>query len=175
MAKGKDVSLLAVPNAPLRESGDMVLVRLNEMLKWAALIDDPQRVEELHNMRIAAKRLRYTLEFFVPVYDARAQALLSLIEEVQERLGYIHDRDVLFPLLLKTLEKETRHERRAAKGGAGLPAVSAAEGLAALMTRTRTEREKAYEDFRVFWSALPPSSLVVRFARVVAGEDDPTL
>jgi hypothetical protein len=80
---------------------------------------------------------------------------------------------VLLPLLHETLEKEMERERkRAMKRGGGLPPFLAAEGLVALMTRKREERERRYRDFLAYWDALPPEGLVDRFARLVAAPDE---
>ena len=57
MPSTRGVSLAS--NAPL-----MLHTRLEELYEFAPYISDPTRVDELHNMRIAAKRLRYTMEIF---------------------------------------------------------------------------------------------------------------
>lgn len=47
--------------------------------------------EALHRLRIEGKKLRYTLEFFEPVFAARIGARLRLLRDVQDQLGEIHD------------------------------------------------------------------------------------
>ena len=47
--------------------------------------------EELHNFRICAKRFRYTLELFLPVYGAIAEGLVRDVRSVQSVLGTIND------------------------------------------------------------------------------------
>jgi CHAD domain-containing protein len=47
--------------------------------------------EELHQYRIEAKKLRYTLELFQPVYGAAAKEWLDRLRQVQSLLGDIHD------------------------------------------------------------------------------------
>lgn len=47
--------------------------------------------EELHDFRIFAKKFRYTLELFVPVYGAAAEAWLREIKSVQSVLGDMND------------------------------------------------------------------------------------
>jgi len=172
MAKGFPIHKLTQTDRPLRESAPVLLVRLNEMIEWSTLIHDPARVAELHNMRIAAKRLRYTLEIFVPTLGREAPKLLKIAEEIQEQIGLIHDCDVFLPLLHATLEKEMNRERKLAlKRGGGPPRFLAAEGLVALMARRREERERRYHDFLAYWDALPPEGLVDRFTRLVAVPD----
>lgn len=169
MAKGVPIYKLTQPDKPLRDSAPVVLVRLQEMYDWAPSIRDPQNVEELHNMRIAAKRLRYTMEVFAPVLGKDFAGALKTVEDIQERIGAIHDADVLVPLLEATLEKETERERKKAlkKRGGGPPRFSAAEGLAPLIARRRQERERLYHDFIAFWDALPPEAFFARVQNIL--------
>ena len=48
----------------------------------------------LHVLRIAGKRLRYTLEFFREVLGADATALIARVTALQDHLGLLHDADV---------------------------------------------------------------------------------
>jgi CHAD domain-containing protein len=45
----------------------------------------------LHEVRIAGKKLRYLLEFFAPVLDARHREKIELLAGVQEELGKLND------------------------------------------------------------------------------------
>ena len=47
--------------------------------------------KELHALRLAAKRFRYTLELFAPSYGPAANVWLERIARVQTRLGRIND------------------------------------------------------------------------------------
>ncbi len=169
MAKAVPIHKLTLPDAELRASAAVLLVRLEEMLEYAQASRDPANVVELHEMRIASKRLRYTMEVFAPVLGPDAPALLATITELQERLGQIHDCDVLLPLLATTLDKETKREHKTTfKSGAGLPPFLAAEGLAALMSRKRAERARLYDEFVTFWDALPPDGFAQSLSDLVS-------
>ncbi|CAA9327297.1 MAG: hypothetical protein AVDCRST_MAG93-6022 [uncultured Chloroflexia bacterium] len=172
MAKAVPIYKLTQIKGSLRDSSLVLMVRLQEMMDYANAIGSPENVEELHNMRIAAKRLRYTLELFAPTLEPKgASNLLDRVTEVQERIGAIHDCDVLFPLVQDTLEMETEREKRGAKkrgaAAAGPPPFLAAEALAALMARKRDERNRLYIEFITFWNALPPESLAVDLSQLV--------
>lgn len=171
MAKGAPIYKLTQPDLPLRDSAPVILIRLQEMYDWSTAIRDPQRVDELHNMRIAAKRLRYTMEIFSPCFGREFSRALSRVEEIQERIGAIHDCDVLVPLLTQTLEKEARRERkRALNEGGGPPTQMAAEGLAPLIAGKLGERSRLYHEFIAFWDALPPETLFQTITRLIHGE-----
>ena len=47
--------------------------------------------QKLHRFRIAAKKFRYTLELFAPLYTPRLTELLGAIRRVQTLLGEIND------------------------------------------------------------------------------------
>ena len=76
---------------------------------------DPAQVEALHDMRIAAQRLRYILELTAETcFGAYAETGAKRARELQDLLGEIHDCDVMLPRVAG-LETATAHlrERRA--------------------------------------------------------------
>lgn len=171
MAKGAPIYKLTQPDLALRDSATVILVRLQEMYDWSSAIHDPNRVDELHNMRIAAKRLRYTMEIFAPCFGKEFAGALATVAEIQERIGAIHDCDVLVPLLTLTLEKEARREKkRALREGGGPPIQMAAEGLAPLIAGKQAERNRMYQKFIAFWDALPPDAFFQKIARILHPE-----
>ena len=58
---------------------------------------DPEEVVALHDMRIAAKRLRYILEVTGPVLRPLREDGDEDVKELQDLLGEIHDCDVQVP------------------------------------------------------------------------------
>jgi CHAD domain-containing protein len=51
-------------------------------------------VETLHELRIASKWLRYTLEFFGETLGPDSERLLARVGALQDHLGGLHDADV---------------------------------------------------------------------------------
>ncbi len=87
------------PRKSLRTNASKVVaIRLAEFHSWNAALGDATKVADLHDMRIAAKRLRYALEMFEPCFDG-AKSLLKDLTNIQEDLGDIHDLDVLTDVL----------------------------------------------------------------------------
>ena len=67
---------------------------------------DPAEVEALHDMRIAAKRLRYVLEVTgACLRPVRDDARCKLVKELQDLLGEIHDCDVQLPRSPRSCEE----------------------------------------------------------------------
>jgi CHAD domain-containing protein len=142
-------------NAPL-----MLHIRLEELYHFAPFISDPGNVEELHNMRIAAKRLRYTLEVFAVCFESKAyNEIYNPAKEIQERIGEIHDCDVRVPLLERFLEKHA----------ASRPEVRI--GLEKLAESERLRRNGLYNDFVEFWTALNKANYRRRFLSFLASAD----
>ena len=76
-----------------------------EVYTWEPFIRDETRREELHNMRISIKRLRYTMELFrvvygLPTVKSQYAEFLAVIVDFQEILGDIHDADVVVEVLV---------------------------------------------------------------------------
>ena len=94
MAKAHPIEGLDV-DAPARSNMPAIFsVRLAELWGWAAHMPYPERVRELHDMRIAAKRVRYCFEFFMPAMEDGFKDLLKQFKRLQDYLGEIHDCDV---------------------------------------------------------------------------------
>ncbi len=99
MAKAKSLTELD-PNAPTGQNARFIAhIRLNEMYGWAANVDNPYEVRGLHNLRIAVKRLRYTLEIFEDVLAPTCQVIANELAQLQDELGALHDSDVMIALL----------------------------------------------------------------------------
>ncbi len=162
----KALPLYAVnPRESLRSNAPLMLhTRLEELYQFAPYISDPTRVEELHNMRISAKRLRYTMEIFQPCFPGKDFAkLYDQVKSVQEQIGEIHDRDVRGPLLQAFLEARVgdRPEIRA--------------GLERLIQSQQAERAKLYRSFVGYWNKLQKQAFKRQFLQVlVQSEPEPT-
>ena len=169
MAKARRVRGIK-PGKGLRENAQRVIsVRLAEMLSWQGALEDPGQVVELHNMRIAAKRLRYALEIF-DVCFPDSKDVLQEVTGIQEDLGDIHDLDVLIDLLKSRLHaREAEVERRAIDIMASDIAAAGRThqlrqllyaqardrrriGLLGLIGDKSAERSRRFERFRGRWS-----------------------
>jgi hypothetical protein len=86
------------------------------------LAEDPTP-PELHQLRLASKRLRYTLELFRPCYPAGLEDRIRALKKLQDWLGEVNDAVASGRLLhgaLKTRPKlRTFLEDRAAQQAAG--------------------------------------------------------
>ncbi len=99
MAKARPITGLD-PQAPTGKNARIIAkVRLEDLYSWESYVDNPFYIRELHNLRIAAKRLRYTLEVFEDVLPEASKSVVKELEQIQEELGSLHDSDVMIALL----------------------------------------------------------------------------
>ncbi len=127
----------------------MLTRRLAELEAFDSVAGHPERVEELHAMRIAGKRLRYTLEVFRPLLGGEAALFLEKLKEMQDLLGEIHDCDVWTAWLPVFLEKEKCRTLR--HFGHGRVFARLRPGILFLQEAYRARREERFEAFRAFW------------------------
>lgn len=76
------------------QAGKNVSPRLMDLVSLSPALDDPSKIKELHEMRIAAKRLRYTMEAFIPCFGEPLVKQIDEVKALQEQLGDIHDCDI---------------------------------------------------------------------------------
>ena len=141
------------PEGSLGDNAErIVAVRLDELCSFVPRVLDPAEVEALHDMRIAAKRLRYVLEVTEPVFGTYARTAGKRVKELQDLLGEIHDADVLVPRVLAHFE---------AAAGAERP------GLAALLRHHARRREELFAEFLAFWAKLERDGFRARLEHAI--------
>ena len=138
------------PLRSYRENARIILPqKVEEVYTWEPFIRDAAKREELHNMRISIKRLRYTMELFRVAYGspkmhareaARFTEFLEVIVDLQEILGDIHDCDVVLAVLT---DYGAQPEQ-----GVVVP------GIAKLIAQARETRNADYKTFLEKWEHL---------------------
>lgn len=125
---------------------------IDELLSFEFYVQRPERCKELHEMRIAAKHLRYTLEIFEPLYGRRLSAIRENVRKIQQLLGGIHDCDVWNSFLPRFLifEKEVMI-------ASSLPQSSLQEfekGIRYFIKERTKFRFRMYEQFTRLWERI---------------------
>ena len=125
---------------------------LARLLSFSGSARCPEDVEGLHSMRIAAKRLRYAVEIFLPHLGEGGESLLDEARSLQGLLGRIHDDDVWIAFLPDFIDEERR--RTVAFYGHGRPFPRLLPGLEALGKAVAADRERTYQTFLDRWEEL---------------------
>ncbi|MCJ7621947.1 MAG: CHAD domain-containing protein [Anaerolineaceae bacterium] len=123
--------------------------KLIKLTSFDELIIQPEKVDELHKMRIAAKRLRYSMEIFLPIYASRLKPAFSIIKQTQEMLGEIHDSDVWLEYIPEFIEKE--RNRIISFYGNPSPINLLIPGIELFQQDRMTKRIVLYENFVQKW------------------------
>ena len=193
MVKAKKVKGIDCKDSVAANARRIIDVRLNEMLSFGKYAGDPERIEEIHNLRIAAKRLRYTLEMFRFAFPKDLNDLIAEVKEVQEHIGNMRDADVLIERVSGILDRETqargeRLQQIAQATTRGTPAqrhqrirsaVSAPKAardevaLYTLIAHRADERDDAYLKFVQTWERFEASNFPDRL-RVFVGLQEAT-
>jgi CHAD domain-containing protein len=129
------------PDGPLTENvARIVAVRLDELCGFMPQAADPAEVVALHDLRIAAKRLRYVLEPFAPSFGPYAATAARRARKLQDLVGEIHDCDVTLPRVAALLAED--------------PDPDVAHGLRALDAHLRARRAERFAQFLERWAEL---------------------
>jgi CHAD domain-containing protein len=115
------------PEGPLRPNlARIVSIRLDELRGFADDALAPDASEAQHDMRIAAKRLRYLLEIFEPCLGDEAKAARIAAKRLQSVLGDLHDCDLM---------------------------LAKVEQIGSVATALRARRRRLHRDFVGLWQA----------------------
>ncbi len=136
---------------------ESIAAEIEKFLSYEEYIAQPERIAELHAMRIAAKHLRYTMEVFAPIYPDQLKPAMTAIRRVQEALGDIHDCDMWAASLPQFLQAETRRTRQYFGHTRQMKRLE--PGIRHFLQDRQETREKTYQDFVVYWARLKEQDL----------------
>ncbi len=126
-----------------------ITAALDHFLSYSEIVAQPEEVEKLHEMRIAAKHMRYTLETFAPLYPDELKRYINTARKAQDALGEIHDCDVWRLYLPEFITKETARIFRFY--GSERPARRLLPGLSYFETDRADLRAATYAKFVEDW------------------------
>ena len=128
-------------------------VRMEELDSFADAAQDSANSDALHDMRIAAKRVRYVLEVSDPVL-ADAKTGVRAAKKIQDLLGELHDCDELVPVIDAHVARLRDEDVAAAVAGDALPNRRKYRGLEALRAHTLARRANLHSEFVSRWPKL---------------------
>jgi len=190
MAPAKQVDALDCKESLSGGARRILTARLGEVLERRQLIAGPADSLPLHDLRIAAKRLRYSLEMFAPCFPSkRAESFADRVREMQDTLGRIHDLDVLHELLTAQLERmdEVKRQRelevveslseaddrtqQLRKAVRDAPREAARIGLLEVVGAKLRERARYYCSFESLWEEWERHGLLEEIRDMIEGSE----
>jgi len=148
-----------------RQVGKAMRDRLKALQAYAPYVPQPECNTELHAMRLAAKRLRYTLQACAPLYPDALDAPVRTARVLQTILGDIHDCDVWAHDLPQFLAAE-RH-RTLVYFGQVEPFTPLLPGLLALQDNRQQYRAQRYQEFVAFWHQVQEEGIWERLQQTL--------
>lgn len=194
MAKARPLSGLD-PQAPTAHNARAIVhARLEDMYAYAPYVESPEHCQELHDLRIAAKRVRYTLEVFAEFLPTSSQVFAEELASLQDELGALHDSEVMLTLLRSllpdgqsTATTSAEQEERAQKQKALLSpdllhtllnvehttvlTERERHGLASFLHRQEQRRTQAYAAFRQHWNQLEQRNFRAEIEQMLADDN----
>lgn len=123
-----------------------------EILSLNDLIKDKKNINDLHNLRILIKKLRYGLELIYPYFQKELDKKLLVLKKLQEILGIIHDMDVWIEYIPTFIKKEipiTKNELNRAASNKNIKI-----GINYLSKYCKMKREKQFNKFYSYWEKI---------------------
>ena len=165
-------SKVKVDSPQLRQEAiDTTLHQLEEMLVFDPYVRDSHHVVELHQMRIAAKHLRYTLEAYALLYRNKFKPQIKTTRSIQTLLGDIRDCDVWIEFLPRFLERESARFASFLGHTRGFSRVR--RGVSFLLDNRQIRRDELHQRFIEFWDNWNATDLWAQWRRQI--ESNPPL
>lgn len=131
---------------------EVIQSQYDELDALSKSLFNPFDVEPLHEMRIAAKRLRYSLELFSPCFGEGLTELAKEIAELQTSLGELHDCDVWIEELGAKLKARASGGDEASGDKSSTPYTPEDSSTTWLLRHFVKERTKHYSAALSRWS-----------------------
>ncbi|MFZ0006059.1 MAG: CHAD domain-containing protein [Methanoregula sp.] len=126
--------------------------RLQEVYRFEPFVHNPDAVFEHHALRIATKKLRYTLETYAPLFRRDLKKPIGRIKKLQDLLGDIHDCDVWIEHMSLAIVKQ--RARRTPLDSLPALSVSAISPLRKLLINREKRRALLYRQCVRYWDSL---------------------
>jgi hypothetical protein len=161
--KARRVKKLDPSTSLVENAARIIAVRLDEMLSFAGGALKTGRSRDQHDMRIAAKRLRYILEATGFCFGKPAQTAARRARDLQDLLGELHDCDVMLSLVEGQISDLRAEDATAVRERAGnAPDLdprlvtrarnrTSYRGLEMLLVYVQARRTLLLDRFRAFW------------------------
>ncbi len=159
----KKPSLSGIPPVAADHIGRQLAV----LLSFTSWVRHPDAIAEHHAMRIASKKLRYTMEVYAQLYRLGLRKPVRRVARLQEMLGSLHDCDVWIDRVTRTLLKERARLRPVTESNR--PSSIEITGLKLFLENREKERTVLYRKFVRYWDTLVRQGTWDDLRRVLAG------
>ena len=135
-----------------KQTSEHIRSKLVDMISFQSCIENPDDKNAHHQMRIAAKRLRYTMEICQEPYEDKLDEAIKVVKKLQTLLGDIHDCDVWVDNIDNFMQDELK--RTTEYFGNEKPYYFLNSGLEYLKQERQQVRKHLFEIFVRYWKLL---------------------
>jgi len=168
---GKEDRAAFAPSAfVFAQAREHIVRRLYKLTGYQGSLADPADQRRHHEMRVAAKRLRYTMELFKPVYQDTLDETIAAVKQVQTLLGAVHDSDVWTEDLQRFRDEE--QERTRQYFGHSRPFKRLAPGIDYLLEHQQEAREQAFAELKRRWGEIQDAQVWERLIQTLDSHID---
>jgi CHAD domain-containing protein len=170
--------LIVVPSEPAAEIyatpigvtfhslGSVIInARLKDFVSASSSLYMPYQIKKLHELRILAKRLRYSMELFAICFGKEMESMAKEVAQMQTSLGELHDCDVWIQDLGGRLKRTAR------KVTTELTDEQIRAGATWLLKHFAAARTEHYRDAVSLWEQWQADGFLDRIATMMNPED----
>ena len=133
----------------LKRAHLQISCRIDDFLSMEPYVHQANKKTEHHQMRIYAKKLRYTMECFAPLFKNKLEKEIKNMKAFQDLLGEMHDSDVWIDYIPKFKEKiQNKLETTKKLNSANLNRDQTLQNFSTFIQERKT---KAYIQFVSLW------------------------
>jgi putative phosphoesterase len=119
-----------------------------------------------HEMRIYAKKLRYTMEVFAPLYKNKLAKEIETVKSFQDVLGEMHDCDVWIEYVPKFIDKSKT--KISSKGKRKTDTAKVEEALLNFLEYIKEKRKEHYSQFVLLWDENKNNDFFVQLGKITS-------
>ncbi|AKB52778.1 hypothetical protein MSBRW_3525 [Methanosarcina barkeri str. Wiesmoor] len=158
----------ALPHRVREVLPSILYARLADISAYSEWVEGPYlSVERLHRLRIAAKGMRYTLEFFESVLGEDAKTLIKELKNLQDHLGNLHDAVIAVDLLGSYLRTGEWSSTESEKASGEKKYSEGTEGIEAYLEYREEELQTLFNAFPDAWKNICNGSFRERIENAV--------
>ncbi len=155
------------PQKVLEKACWHISFRIDDLLALENYVHLENEVLKHHQMRICAKKLRYTMESFASLYQNKLSQEIETIKTFQDILGEMHDCDVWSEYIPKFIQETKPTINPKVKRKAD---TTVEHSLLNFLTFVKEKRKEDYNQFVRFWNENKNKGFFVKLRKSVNAE-----
>jgi len=129
-----------------------IMTAISDLFWYEPWLLEPDNIHRHHEMRIAAKRLRYILESFAGLFECGLKNEIKTFKNLQDVLGDMHDCDVWIEKIPLFIRDEKKRALRYFGNSDFFSILQ--EGLNKLLDNRKKKRVELFSELHTLWDSL---------------------